>query len=124
MSETPETDAFFFRTDIDWDMEVDFARCLERERDELKKQLIDAKSSTAFWMGKYNNAMQLRCEDPLCDSFWKTLDKLSAERALADRLAEVLDYYYSEDSRRHIASNRRRRAAWNALAAWKEARND
>jgi hypothetical protein len=124
MSEIPETGAFFFRTDIDWDMEVDFARCLERERDELKKQLIDAKSSTAFWMGKYNNAVQLRGEDPLCDSFWKTLDKLSAERALADRLAEVLDYYYSEDSRHHVASNRRRRAAWNALAAWKEARND
>jgi hypothetical protein len=63
---------------------------LAEERDELKKQLIDAKSSTAFWMGKYNNAMQLRGEDPLCDSFWKTLDKLSAERALADRLAEAL----------------------------------
>ena len=31
---TPETDAFFFRTDIDWDMEVDFARRLERDRDE------------------------------------------------------------------------------------------
>jgi hypothetical protein len=62
---------------------------LVEERDELKKQLIDAKSSTAFWMGKYNNAIQLRGEDPLCDSFWKTLDKLSAERAIADRLAEA-----------------------------------
>jgi hypothetical protein len=78
---TPETDAFFFRTDIDWDMEVDFARRLERERD--------------------------------------------AERALADRLAEVLDYYYSEDSRHHIASNRAyARAAWSALASWKEARHE
>jgi len=49
---------------------------------------------------------------------------LKAERALADRLAEVLDYYYSEDSRHHIASNRAyARAAWSALAAWKEARN-
>ena len=48
-----------------------------------------------------------------------------AERALADRLAEVLDYYYSEDSRHHIASNRAyARAAWNALAAWKEARSE
>jgi len=128
MSDTPRTDK-----EIVGELLVfaSFARKLEREivavteeRDELKKQLIDAKSSTAFWMGKYNNAMQLRGEDPLCDSFWKTLDKLSAERALADRLAEVLDYYYSEDSRHHIASNRRRRAAWNALAAWKEARND
>ena len=36
MSDTPETDAFFFRTDIDWDMEVEFARKLERERDEAR----------------------------------------------------------------------------------------
>ena len=39
MSDTPETDAFFFRTDIDWDMEVDFARRLERERDEAREQV-------------------------------------------------------------------------------------
>jgi hypothetical protein len=84
---------------------------IERERDELKKQLIDAKSSTAFWMGKYNNAMQLRGEDPLCDSFWKTLDKLSAERALADRLADAL-------------TNPATYTALEALDAWKEARND
>jgi transposase len=29
--ETPRTDAFFFRTDIGWDDEVEFARQLERE---------------------------------------------------------------------------------------------
>lgn len=32
MKDTPETDAFFFRTDIEWDDEVEFARGLERER--------------------------------------------------------------------------------------------
>ena len=32
MSDTPATDAFFFRTDIEWDDEVEFARKLERER--------------------------------------------------------------------------------------------
>lgn len=48
-----------------------------------------------------------------------------AEHALADRLAEVLEYYYSEDSRHHISSNRSyARAAWNALTAWKEARSE
>ena len=72
---------------------------LERERDELKKQLIDAKSSTAFWMGKYNNAVQLRGEDPLCDSFWEILGKLSAESAIADRLAEALREIANEDYR-------------------------
>jgi hypothetical protein len=35
---TPETDAFFSRTDIDWNMEVDFARKLERERDEAREE--------------------------------------------------------------------------------------
>ena len=33
MSDTPETDAFFMREDIDWDMEYDLCRKLERERD-------------------------------------------------------------------------------------------
>jgi 3-oxoacyl-[acyl-carrier-protein] synthase III len=36
MSDTPETDAFFFRIDIDWDMEVEFARKLERERNDAR----------------------------------------------------------------------------------------
>ena len=44
---TPETDAFFFRTDIDWDTEVEFARRLERERDGLKEQL-DAQELELF----------------------------------------------------------------------------
>jgi hypothetical protein len=38
MSNTPETDAFFFRTDIEWDDEVEFGRKLERERDNLQDQ--------------------------------------------------------------------------------------
>jgi uncharacterized coiled-coil DUF342 family protein len=41
MSDTPETDAFFFRIDIDLDMEVDFARKLERERDEAITRRIE-----------------------------------------------------------------------------------
>ena len=38
MSDTPETNAFFFRTDIEWDDEVDFARKLEHERDNIADQ--------------------------------------------------------------------------------------
>lgn len=41
---TPETDAFFFRTDIDWDTEVEFARRLERERDEAREERDQYKS--------------------------------------------------------------------------------
>jgi hypothetical protein len=36
MSDTPETDAFFFRTDIEWDDEVHFSRKLECERDKAR----------------------------------------------------------------------------------------
>lgn len=38
MSDTPETDAFFIGTDIDWDLEVQFAKRLERERDKAREQ--------------------------------------------------------------------------------------
>ena len=89
---------------------------LKRERDELKKQLIDAKSSIAHWMGKYNNAVQLRGEDPLCDSFWKTLDKLASERALADRLVKHLE---------DLLSGCFTPAFYEAsITAWKEARSE
>jgi len=36
---TPESDFFFLREDIDLEMVIDFARKLERERDELKKHI-------------------------------------------------------------------------------------
>jgi hypothetical protein len=39
MSDTPETDAFFFRIDIDWDMEVEFARKMERDRDDARNMV-------------------------------------------------------------------------------------
>ena len=37
MSETPETDAFFWRKDIDWNKEVEFCCKMERERNEWKE---------------------------------------------------------------------------------------
>ena len=45
MSDTPETDAFFSRTDIEWDDEVDFARKLERERNEAREAFAIATSN-------------------------------------------------------------------------------
>jgi len=45
---TPETDAFFFRIDIDWDMEVEFARKLERERDEAIRQRNETNESSKY----------------------------------------------------------------------------
>lgn len=44
MSDTPETDTFFFRTDIEWDDEVNFSRKLERERDEARGTLREIAS--------------------------------------------------------------------------------
>ena len=37
MNDTPETDAFFWRKNIDWDKEVEFCRKIERERDEARE---------------------------------------------------------------------------------------
>lgn len=86
MSRTPVTDAFFFRTDIDWDMEVDFARRLESQLEE----------------------MTLRWE--------RTNDALFDERALADRLAEALRellYYDLQDvNLGRIKSSRDALTAW------------
>lgn len=39
MSDTPETDAFFWRTDIDWNKEVEFCCKMERERNEARFDL-------------------------------------------------------------------------------------
>ena len=38
MNDTPETDAFFWRKDIDWDKEVEFCRKLERELTAVTEQ--------------------------------------------------------------------------------------
>ena len=57
MSDTPETDAFFFRTDIEWDDEVEFARQLERERDEAREHLREIKE---YGTEEINAAVELR----------------------------------------------------------------
>jgi len=100
---------------------------LEAQLDGAISELSDAKVTAEFWIGQAEKAEQaaadLKAELEDTRQHWK--EELTAERALADRLAEVLDYYYSEDSRHHIASNRAyARAAWSALAAWKEARDE
>ena len=56
--------------------------------------------------------------DALCDSFLKTLDKLAAERAIADRLAEELEKLA------WLAGHEVPNEAEKALAAWKEARSE
>ena len=59
-----------------------------------------------------------------CDADWtpsevyELREKLAAERALADRLAGVLDLYCADDAIAHHAG------IADALAAWKEARSE
>jgi hypothetical protein len=55
MSDTPETDAFFFRIDIDWDMEVEFARKLERERDEARAVAYDLAAIASHCLGWHDH---------------------------------------------------------------------
>jgi hypothetical protein len=59
MSDTPETDAFFFRTDIEWDDEVDFARKLERERNEARQALDE---EMKFHHRTHGECVMAQCE--------------------------------------------------------------
>ena len=124
------------------DFWIQKAKQAEQAAEDLKAELIDTRRE---WKEELT-AVQARLLDPhavyinmlhgkIAKLDWPTLEhingphplreQLAAERALADRLAEVLEYYYSEDSRHHISSNRSyARAAWNALTAWKEARSE
>ena len=92
MSDTPETDAC-------WDDKecniLEHARRLERDRDEQCRLL----------------GMSAERE---CD----LRGKLERERALADRLAGVLELYYADDDIAHHAG------IADALRAWKEARSE
>ena len=57
---TPETDTFFSRTDIDWNMEVDFARNLENERDEARSDLEFRRGLFKFQEEQLNNVKEER----------------------------------------------------------------
>ena len=82
-TDTPRTDAFFNRTDIEWDDEVLFARQLERE-------LAEAKAEVEFWKAKAHEAEfhegkheaeverlneQLESTKQLALKFWKVLEE-------------------------------------------------
>jgi hypothetical protein len=53
-SDTPETDSFFFRIDIEWDMEVEFAQKLERERNEARKEAARWRDA---WKSEYKKSI-------------------------------------------------------------------
>jgi hypothetical protein len=87
MSDTPETDAFFFRIDIDWDMEVEFARKLERERDTALEQL----ESTKMRMKTERTAAREAIDaaeaerDKAYEQFYQNPDAAKHEREKAER---------------------------------------
>jgi hypothetical protein len=68
MSDTPETDDFFFRTDIKWDDEVEFARNLERRLGDAEMELEIAKVDIA---SKETEIEELR---NLCESFYEVIN--------------------------------------------------
>lgn len=82
MSETPETDAFFFRIDIDWDMEVEFARKLERERDEAQ----DALTTIYRWIernhadGFIDSLTYSQNLERFTDNWYDRLERVERER--------------------------------------------
>ena len=123
---TPETDAVCHETYAQGVAHiplVGFMEKLERERDKAKYQ-------ADFFLEKLRE-FQERCINAERESLEqsrllgmsgereaKLLAQLAVERALADRLAKILDLYYADDD---IVPNA---GIADALEAWKEARND
>jgi hypothetical protein len=66
--DTPETDSFFFRTDIGWDDEVEFARNLERRLGDAEMELEIAKVDIA---SRETEIEELR---ELCESFYEVIN--------------------------------------------------
>ena len=114
---------------------VELLNGLERERDEAREALENHKAQSI-------HSCHDKCKRPMCvlrrerdearaesleqsrllgmsgEREAKLLAQLAAERALADRLAGVLELYCADDAIAHHAG------IADALAAWKEARND
>lgn len=89
MSDTPETDAFFFRIDIDWDMEVEFARKLERERDEARNQIIGLENK---WKCAVDMAAQAENQcDLLKEDIINLEDQRDMEMKVIKRFKEELE---------------------------------
>ena len=101
MSDTPETDAFFWRTDIDWNKEVEFCCKMERERNEARfdlafrrdlyelqqKQLDEARSS----IRKLSVAVadSIRFSGARQDETQQAMHECSELRILVDGLSEM-----------------------------------
>lgn len=78
MSNTPRTDAFFNRTDIEWDDEVLFARQLERE-------LAETKAEVERLNGQLKRVIEI------ADEFWNNQKQavLIHHQELADELEQL-----------------------------------
>ena len=126
-TDTPETDAAY--KNHAWDMHdhipLDFARKLERERDELQRaydtaiRQMNQAIAKAEWLRTDAIAKLERERD-------EAREQLDAERALADRLAEVIQCVMIEE--RDLPATSCRGfidfdQAILALTAWKEARD-
>lgn len=80
-SDTPETDAFFARTDIDWDMEVQFARKLELERNESIQSFNVWQEDYKDMLAERNSLMcallQIDSKADNSENVWETLGQIS-----------------------------------------------
>lgn len=115
MSCTPKTDAFFFRTDIAWDDEVEFARQLERERNEAAQERERWKMQAEEKWGMRRELEELLgVKDTQCDE------------QFAKGLAALRDLIKERDEARNLAdaamweADRLRSQLWRARdRAWK-----
>lgn len=135
MSETPRTDArrvTFAEAQV-WDdpagdyVDADFACGLERELNDLTRWKAEALEVDASWdpqaIGKLlGMTLGTPIHQNIQPAIEKLLAQLAAERALADRLAEVLRLYDADtlagETMQWVPEHDK------ALAAWEEARRE
>lgn len=79
MSDTPKSDSFFRRADIDWYKQIQFSRQLEKEQSELREgfsKVIFDLQDTIFELRKERDKLQYKLE------LW--MDEVEKWRAIAN----------------------------------------
>ena len=103
---------------------------LEAQLDGAISELSDAKVTAEFWIGQAEKADQAAADlkAELADTRREWKEELAAERALADRLAEVanavIDQWESPNWRLRESTATYMNTLRNTLSAWKEARSE
>ena len=137
VTDTPRTDAFFMRTDIDWDREVQFAQQLERELTSVTEQRDGLRSAVDYASDQLSKVTEQRdearatCSELVVDSdaitLARTVVHITQERDEAreqrDRLLEQQEQWRLSSVCRELVEQRDRLAAalQKVVTSWDDA---